>query len=106
LLKAIRSLETDRWGLEPPSGTWDETAILTELRQATDRRIYVIAEALRQGWPVERVCKESAYDPWFVEKIQRLVAAEADLRREPAEMAAMVRRVNETQGKGVQCAEL
>ena len=63
--------------------TWSEKAISEEMRQPTDRRIFVIAEALRQGWSVERVCKESAYDPWFVTKIQALVTFEARLQKGP-----------------------
>ncbi|HWH07896.1 MAG TPA: carbamoyl-phosphate synthase large subunit [Candidatus Thermoplasmatota archaeon] len=88
LMKAIRSLETDRWGLEAPrppgdKPAWDEKDILQEFRQATDRRIFVIAEALRQGWSVERVCQETHYDPWFVDKIKGLVEMEARLQKGP-----------------------
>ena len=83
VMKAIRSLETDRWGLEPPSGTWDEKAIIEEMRKPTDRRIYVIAEAFRQGWSVERVCQESDYDPWFATKLRDIVAFEPKLKAGP-----------------------
>ncbi|MHB8606154.1 MAG: carbamoyl-phosphate synthase large subunit [Thermoplasmatota archaeon] len=121
-LKAVRSLETDRWGLEcpaPPTGksAWDEEAILEELRHATDRRLFVVAEAFRQGWTIERVCKEGSLDPWFMERLAGLVAFEKEARSEPqaSELAAMVRRVIEMatvsaegalRAQGVQCAEL
>ena len=91
LMKAVRSLETDRWGLEAPrppgdKPTWDEKDILQEFRQATDRRIFVIAEALRQGWTIERVCKETHYDPWFVDKLAKLVKLEKRLKEGPLTM--------------------
>ena len=81
LMKAIRSLETDRWGLESPELT--DAAIEEELRRATDRRLYTIAQAFRQGWSVERVHALSQYDPWFLTKIQGLVELEARLRKGP-----------------------
>jgi carbamoyl-phosphate synthase large subunit len=88
MMKAIRSLETDRWGLEAPglpSGkeSWTDADVTDELTRATDRRLYFIAEALRRGWGVEKVCKLSWYDPWFVEKIERLVKLEAELQKGP-----------------------
>jgi len=111
LMKAIRSLETDRWGLEIPGlpsdkTEWTDADVLDELRRATDRRLFFIAEALRRGWQVKRVCQETSYDPWFVEKIERLVLLEAELRAQPEEMREMVHRVNATNGRGIQCAEL
>jgi len=81
LLKAVRSLETDRWGLEMPPMT--DAEIEDELTRATDRRLYAIAQAFRQGWSLERVQKLSAFDPWFLEKIQRLTDLEARIRKGP-----------------------
>jgi carbamoyl-phosphate synthase large subunit len=111
MMKAVRSLETDRWGLEPPGlpsgkSAWTDADVLEELRHATDRRLFFIAEAFRRGWSVAQVCRETAYDPWFAEKIERLVRLEARLREHPDELGEMVRRVVATAGKGVQCAEL
>ncbi len=85
LMKAVRSLETDRWGLEPPTppggaGRWTREAILGELRHATDRRLYVIAEALRQGWTVDEVARECRFDPWFLERIRDVVRIETDVQ--------------------------
>ncbi|HVL47930.1 MAG TPA: carbamoyl-phosphate synthase large subunit [Candidatus Thermoplasmatota archaeon] len=80
-LKAIRSLETDRWGLELPrppgeATEWTDAMIEQELRFPTDRRMFLAAEAFRRGWTLERVCEVGAYDPWFLGKIQHLVAFE------------------------------
>ncbi|MEA3199865.1 MAG: carbamoyl-phosphate synthase large subunit [Thermoplasmata archaeon] len=81
LMKAVRSLETDRWGLESPEMT--DVDILDELRRATDRRLFVIAQAFRQGWSVAQVQKECQFDPWFLEKIQRLTELEARIKKGP-----------------------
>jgi carbamoyl-phosphate synthase large subunit len=103
-MKAIRSLETDRWGLEMPELTDDE--ITEELTRATDRRFYTIAQAFRQGWSIEKVQELSNYDPWFLTKIQHLTLVESGLRTNTDELGAMVRRVVASEGKGIQCAEL
>ncbi|HWG89527.1 MAG TPA: carbamoyl-phosphate synthase large subunit [Candidatus Thermoplasmatota archaeon] len=80
-MKAVRSLETDRWGLENLTGKPEltEAEILEELRRATDRRMYVVAQAFRQGWTVERICNETKFDPWFMQKIQSIVAFESQI---------------------------
>src|SRR5213079_3344453 len=43
LLKAVRSLEIDRIGLE--SNSWSEEELVRELREPTDERLFAIAEA-------------------------------------------------------------
>src|SRR3989442_7362292 len=47
LLKAVRSLEIDRVGLE--AGPWSDDEIVRELQEPTDQRIVAISEALRRG---------------------------------------------------------
>ncbi len=80
LLKAVRSLEVDRTGLEPEK--WTDEEIEKELVRATDTRLYAIAEALRRGMPQERVCQLTAWDKFFVRKVANIVAMEAELRKE------------------------
>ena len=96
-MKAIRSLETDRWGLEMPP--LSDKEIEEELRRATDKRFYTIAQAFRQGWTLERVQELSHYDPWFLTKIQRLVEVEARLKAPGETLGAQVRAVVAAQGK-------
>jgi carbamoyl-phosphate synthase large subunit len=79
LLKAVRSLEIDRIGLEPEK--WTDEEITQELSTATDARLYVIAEALRRGTPVERICELTHWDPFFVMKVRDLVDAENTIKR-------------------------
>ncbi|HLE98125.1 MAG TPA: carbamoyl-phosphate synthase large subunit [Candidatus Thermoplasmatota archaeon] len=107
LQKAVRSLEIDRWGLEwTKAEKPTDEAIDEELRRPTNERLYFVAQALRQGWDVDRVCAAGAVDPWFVEKIRRIVAAEPGLCADAEDKRAMVARVIETRGVGIQCAEL
>ncbi len=91
LLKAVRSLEIDRVGLEPDR--WSDEDLEKELAVATDMRLYAIAEALRRGMSVEKICGLSAWDPFFVHKIQDLVRMEERLKSklDPATLASAKR---------------
>jgi carbamoyl-phosphate synthase large subunit len=80
LLKAIRSLEIDRIGLEPLP--WHDEELVQEMEEPTDRRLFAIAEALRRGYPTKKVATLTRWDPFFVEKLRSLVAFEERLRSE------------------------
>ncbi len=77
-LKAVRSLEIDRMGLEPEN--WTEEEMEEELSNATDLRLYVIADALRRGMSIEDVAAKTQWDPFFVIKIKNIVDMEDILR--------------------------
>src|SRR5207245_3932597 len=53
LLKAVRSLEIDRVGLE--AGPWSDDEIVRELQEPTDQRLFAIAEAIRRGFAPEKI---------------------------------------------------
>src|SRR5439155_16531376 len=74
LLKAVRSLEIDRVGLDSSPATDDQ--ILQELREPTSERIFSIAEALRRGFAPEKIAEVTAWDLFFIEKIRHLVQLE------------------------------
>ncbi|OGS43743.1 MAG: carbamoyl phosphate synthase large subunit [Euryarchaeota archaeon RBG_13_57_23] len=80
LLKAVRSLEIDRTGLE--ADKWTDDEIEKELSSATDLRLYMIAEALRRGKTVEWVCNCTDWDPFFVRKVQDIVQMEDRIRKD------------------------
>jgi carbamoyl-phosphate synthase large subunit len=81
LLKAIRSLEIGQIGLRPKNAdSLTEMEIETGLIQATDQRLFLIAEAFHRGMLVSEVADLSGVDPWFLTKIQRLVQLEDKLR--------------------------
>jgi len=81
LMKAIRSLEIGQVGLRPKNADrLTEMEIESGLTQATDQRLFLIAEAFHRGMLVSEVADLSGVDPWFLTKIQRLVQYEATLR--------------------------
>ena len=79
LLKAVRSLEVDRLGLEAEK--WTDEELEKELSRATDVRLYAIAESIRRGVGLERICQLTSWDKFFVQKITNIVRMETDLQK-------------------------
>jgi len=79
LLKGLRSLEIGVKGLDRVQV--NEQDIIEELTHATDKRIFVMAEALRMGWSVERIADLAKWDPFFIKKIKNVVDMEAKLAK-------------------------
>ncbi|MFQ5785928.1 MAG: carbamoyl-phosphate synthase large subunit, partial [Alphaproteobacteria bacterium] len=85
LQKALCSLETGLSGLDEvavpgytPGG--DTGPLRAALAQPTPDRLFVIAEAFRAGLSVAEVHAACRYDPWFLARIEEIVAAEAGVR--------------------------
>jgi carbamoyl-phosphate synthase large subunit len=77
LQKALRSLEVGVHGLRAKNvHTWTEMELEVALRQATDERLFAVAEAFRRGWEIREVQSLSHIDPWFLHKIRDLVRLE------------------------------
>ena len=87
LLKAVRSLEIDRVGLE--SNPWSDDELVRELREPTDERLFAIAEAVRRRLPTEKIASLTNWDPFFIEKIRHLVRIESGLRGSRASKPAL-----------------
>ncbi len=83
LLKAVRSLEIDRIGLEPEK--WSDEEMEKELGEATDQRLYMIAEAFRRGKTVEWVCDITGWDQFFANKVKELVDLEDRIKKDLSE---------------------
>lgn len=79
LLKAIRSLEIDKTGLEPYP--WQEYELIKEIQEPTDRRIFAIAEALRRGYTKKKIAHLSKIDEFFISKIENIVKMEKIIKR-------------------------
>jgi len=82
LLKAVRSLEIGRYGLQPMlseaqrrTSEGHET-IQRMLRWPNWERLWYIAEAFRAGFDVETIHALSHIDPWFLSNIQEIVEFE------------------------------
>jgi carbamoyl-phosphate synthase large subunit len=87
LLKAVRSLEVGRVGLDTDPRA--DAELREDLEHPTDRRLFAIAEALRRGWGVEKVADLTAWDPFFLRKIRDIVDAEKGLRTDRPSKAAL-----------------
>ncbi len=84
LMKAIRSLEqhTDSL-LSYDFGGLDEKGLRKQLEKVDDRRIWVIAEALRRGFSYDEIHEITRIDPWFIDKLAVLVEMEQALKAGP-----------------------
>ena len=81
LLKGIRSLEIGQYGLERKSST---KRSLEELKKRVqipdDERLFDLAEMLRRNYRVEKVCEITGMDPFFINKIKKIVDMEEFLK--------------------------
>lgn len=83
LMKAIRSLEQHLDSLVTGEFTdYSVEDLLDQLRVVDDRRIYVIAEAIRKGISYEQIHNITKIDNWFIDKIAILVEMEQKLQNE------------------------
>ena len=80
LLKAVRSLELDRYGLAFPRLSDSDEEIIKNLRIPNENRLWYIAEAMRRGMSVEDIHTYSSIDRWFLWNIQEIVEFERELQ--------------------------
>jgi carbamoyl-phosphate synthase large subunit len=79
LLKAIRSLEIDRTGLERELGK--EYELFRELEEPTNKFIFALAEALRRGYTREKISELSKVDEFFISKLENIVNLENEVKK-------------------------
>ncbi|MGO5051275.1 carbamoyl-phosphate synthase large subunit [Lachnospiraceae bacterium LCP25S3_G4] len=84
LMKAIRSLEQHVDSLMSYDfSTFSKEDILEQLSVVDDRRIWVIAEAIRKGISYEEIHTITKIDLWFIDKIAIIVEMEEALKGQP-----------------------
>ena len=84
LMKAIRSLEQHVDSLMSYDFTnLSREEIMDQLHVVDDRRIWLIAEAIRKGISYEEIHAITQIDIWFIDKIAILVEMEQALKSEP-----------------------
>ena len=84
LMKAIRSLEQHVECLMDYDFTeLTDNQLEDQLHVVDDRRIWVIAEALRRGVSYDQIHKITKIDKWFIDKIAIIVEMENSLKNEP-----------------------
>ncbi|HEY3670548.1 MAG TPA: carbamoyl-phosphate synthase large subunit, partial [Acidimicrobiia bacterium] len=84
LQKALRSLETGRWGLncDPTEREYDAHTpdeLVRMVTQATPERPFLLDAALRRGVSVARLQAATGIDPWFLEHLSSLGDLRASL---------------------------
>ncbi len=96
LMKAIRSLEQHvDCLLSYDFSDLDNDALLAQLARVDDRRIWVIAEALRRGISYEQIHAITKIDFWFIDKLAIIVEMEEALKKGPltAELLKEAKRI-------------
>mgnify|MGYP004625970523 FL=1 len=84
LMKAIRSLEQHVDSLMSYDFTnLTDEQLMEQLAVVDDRRIWVIAEALRRGVSYDKIHAITKIDIWFIDKLAILVEMEEKLKNEP-----------------------
>ena len=83
LMKAIRSLEQHVESLRDYDFTaLDDEQLNEQLSKVDDRRIWVIAEALRRGFEYEKIHEITKIDNWFIDKLAIITEIEHKLETE------------------------
>ncbi|MEN2712973.1 carbamoyl-phosphate synthase large subunit [Sphingomonas sp. NPDC092331] len=93
--KALRGLETGLSGfnnVEKLAGA-PRVEIEAALAVRSPDRLLIAAQALREGFTVAEVCAIAQYDPWFMERLAEIIAAEAEVMEKglPQDAAGMRR---------------
>lgn len=84
ILKAVRSLETNQFGLSLKNGeAMADEWIEKRIRRAGDERLFFIGEALRRGVTVEAIHEWSQIDLFFLRKLAKIVAFEQVVANHP-----------------------
>ncbi len=81
LLKAMRSLEVGGRGPLWERPEWRDTADLP--LAATDERLWALLAALRRGREPVELARATGIDPWFLQRMRRIVDMERRLLAEP-----------------------
>ena len=97
LQKAIRSLEFDRWGLEPTDRRTNGQLLRERLRRPCSERLWLIADGLRLGLAVEEIHDLTRIDPFFLRNIEEIVEFEEALKasRKAKLSSPLLRRAKE-----------
>ena len=93
LQKGLRSMETGLTGLNEVEGfDGDSEDILAQLCLARPDRLLLIAQAFRLGHGLDAIQGACKYDPWFLQQIETIIAAETLIRSNglPSEAAGLL----------------
>src|SRR5579862_6407610 len=90
--KALRSMETGLTGFNEVAISGKD-AVRAALTKPTPDRLLTIAQAYREGLTTAEIHAACKYDPWFLEEVRKIVAAETMVRQDglPREATGLLR---------------
>lgn len=89
ILKSVRCLEIGTHHLEFNSTEEMTREELLELiKKADDERIFLVAEAIRRGTPVDLIHQNTKIDMFFLNKIRNIIMKESELRSAGSNLTA------------------
>ena len=79
--KAIRSLETGRYGLGFAKDFHEKSLdeLMELLTEPSSERQFIMYEALRKGAGIDQLCEKTYIKPWFIEQMKQLVQLETEI---------------------------
>jgi carbamoyl-phosphate synthase large subunit len=81
LMKAIRSLEIGQYGLIFPGAVeMSDEELEAAIVAVDDRRLFFLAECLRRGYTVADLFNRTKVDPFFIQKLTKLVEMESRIK--------------------------
>jgi len=86
LQKAMRSLETGSYGFEEKVQPGDDDReeklrlINEKLRVPNAERLWHVGDALRLGMSIDEIYGLSKIDPWFLDQLRQIIAAEEEIK--------------------------
>ena len=81
LLKGVRSLEIKQFTLELEASKGKSSeALRSGIKTPDDERLFDLAELIRRGYRVEKIFEITGMDPFFLNKIKRIVDMEEELK--------------------------
>ena len=79
LQKAIRMLDIGMKGLVCNDLNFDN--LDEELKEPTDKRMFMITEAITRGYPIDKIYQLTKVDSWFLYKIKNIIEIEKKIAR-------------------------
>ncbi len=104
--KSIRMLDIGMNGLVCNDLTFDD--LEKELKEPTDKRMFAIVEAIKDGYSIDRIYQLSKVDPWFLFKIRNIVEIEKKVARYTLEnlSASLLKEAKEKGFSDLQLAKI
>lgn len=81
LQKAFRMVDENVLGFDPYVKQVDEQ----ELEEPTDKRMFVLAAALKQGYTIEKLNALTKIDPWFLYKMKNIIEHQSYMEQLPVQ---------------------